>query len=265
VSPWFEVYRVADRTFALLEPHHYEEVISYLIVGAERAVLHDTGLGIGDIKSEVAALTDLPILVVNSHSHYDHVGGDWQFADVAVFDDDFEVARVENGIAAPQAATSFLPPGSFTELPAGFEWASYSIRPSPVTQRLHDLDTIDLGGRTLTVHHTPGHSPGSICLMDSQHDLLVTGDTVYPGTLYAQFAESDFAAYRQSLAWLQRLAEETAFLCPAHNEARVSAGLIGEVQFAFDRVANGKVSGRAQGQARIYDFDGFRVATRAVG
>ena len=46
-APWFEVYQVSDATFALLEPRHYEEVISYLILGNERAVLLDTGMGIG--------------------------------------------------------------------------------------------------------------------------------------------------------------------------------------------------------------------------
>ncbi|MEO1573565.1 MAG: hypothetical protein AAFU65_01240, partial [Pseudomonadota bacterium] len=68
-QPWFEVYRVRESVLAIYEPGHFEEVISYLILGAERAVLFDTGLGIGDIEALVNELTELPVMVINSHSH----------------------------------------------------------------------------------------------------------------------------------------------------------------------------------------------------
>ena len=60
---WFDVYRIRDHIYALHEPGQFEEVISFLIVGDDRALLFDTGLGIGDIKAVVAALTDKPLLV----------------------------------------------------------------------------------------------------------------------------------------------------------------------------------------------------------
>ena len=76
---WFEVYRVQPDVYAIYEPGQFEEVVSYLIVGAERTLLFDTGLGIGDIAAVVAPLTTLPVVVLNSHSHYDHIGGNHQF------------------------------------------------------------------------------------------------------------------------------------------------------------------------------------------
>jgi hypothetical protein len=76
---WFEVYRIADGVFAIYEPGQFEEVISFLITGEDRALLFDTGLGIGDMKRVVEQLTDLPIVVLNSHTHYDHIGGNYQF------------------------------------------------------------------------------------------------------------------------------------------------------------------------------------------
>ena len=78
-DPWFEVYRPALGVFASYEPHQFEEVISYLIVGEKRALLFDTGMGISDIKKVTAELTKLPIFVLNSHTHNDHVGGNWEF------------------------------------------------------------------------------------------------------------------------------------------------------------------------------------------
>jgi glyoxylase-like metal-dependent hydrolase (beta-lactamase superfamily II) len=259
-APWFEVYEAAPATFAILEPHHYEEVISYLILGDDRAVLLDTGMGIGDIRAEVQRLTGRPIIVVNSHSHYDHVGGNHWFRDVWAFDDGLEIDRIEAGIA-PVSAAQFVPPDSYREAPPGFDPSTYRIRPSSVTRRLRDLDEMELGSRALTVHHTPGHSPGSICLHDNRTGILFTGDTLYPGTLYAHFAESDFAAYRRSLGRLAALLGKVSHLCPAHNEAHASTNLVCSAREAFESIAAGEAAFHTHGDARIYTFEGFRVTT----
>src|SRR5579863_9033812 len=79
---WFEVYKVAPETFAIYEPHQFEETISYLIVGTKQALLFDTGMGIGNLKRVVSRLTSLPVVVLNSHTHDDHVGGNWEFSSI---------------------------------------------------------------------------------------------------------------------------------------------------------------------------------------
>src|SRR5215831_5560577 len=88
-SNWFEVYRIRPGVFAIYEPHQYEEVISYLIVGNRRALLFDTGMGIGDISRLAAQLTSLPVSVLNSHTHNDHVGDNWRFKSVYGMDTAF--------------------------------------------------------------------------------------------------------------------------------------------------------------------------------
>ena len=257
-APWFAVYKVNTGTFALLEPRHYEEVLSYLILGAERAVLLDTGMGIGNVRTEVERLTDLPVVVINSHSHYDHVGDNHRFAEVWAFDDDAEVARIERGRARAECA-HYLDPGTHLNLPPGFDPAAYEIRPSPVTRRLHHREIIELGQRTLTVHHTPGHSPGSICLLDSRDGLLFTGDTFYPGMLYAHFSDSDLDIYRQSLGYLVGLLDQVSYLCPAHNEACVPKEMLLSAQEAFECITTGRATFETQGETRIYRFEGFSV------
>jgi len=258
VAPWFEVYQVGSGTFALLEPLHYEEVVSYLILGSERAVLLDTGMGIGNIQAEVKRLTDLPVVVVNSHSHYDHVGDNHRFAEVWAFDDEGEVACIEQGLTRAECA-HYLRPDSYLELPPDFEPATYEIRPSAVTRRLRHLETIPLGGRTLTVHHTPGHSPGSLCLLDSRDGLLFTGDTFYPGMLYADDEESDFDAYLQSLKHLVGLLDQVSYLCPAHNEVCVSKEMLVRVLQAFEWISVGQAAFELRGGIRVYRFGGFGV------
>jgi glyoxylase-like metal-dependent hydrolase (beta-lactamase superfamily II) len=256
IVPWFEIYQVGHGTFALLEPRHREEVIAYLILGSVRAVLFDTGMGIGNIRAEVRQLTDLPVVVVNSHGHYDHVGDNYRFAEVWAFDHDGEVARIEGGLTCAQCA-HYLAPGSYLDLPPGFDPASYEIRPAQVTRRLHHLERIELGQRTLEVHHTPGHSPGSICLLDSVDALLFTGDTFYPGVLYGHFSDSDLAAYRQSLQHLLSLLDRVSHLCPAHNEAYAPKEVLTRTASALDQVATGQVPFQVQDGVRIYDFGEF--------
>ena len=89
-DPWFEVYKPAPDVFAIYEPHQAEETIGYLIVGREAgAAEFDTGMGISDVKKSDPKLTNLPIIVLNSHTHDDHVGGNWQFDTIYGMDTDF--------------------------------------------------------------------------------------------------------------------------------------------------------------------------------
>jgi len=257
-SPWFEVYQVSAGTFALLESRHYEEVISYLILGAERAILLDTGMGVGDIRAEVEHLTNLPVVVINSHGHYDHVGDNHRFAEVWAFDDDGEVARIERGLTRAQC-TDYMRPDWHLELPSGFDPAAYEIRPSRVTRRLRHLEAIELGGRTLTVHHTPGHSSGSLCLFDSRDGLLFTGDAFYPGAMYAHFEDSDFNAYLRSMQYLVGMLGLVRHLCPAHNEAYVPKEVLVRVLEAFERIAAGQATFQLEDDIRVYRFEGFGV------
>jgi len=86
---WFEVYRLPGLVFALYEPRQAEHVFSYLIVGEKRALLFDSGFGIGRIDQVVKKLTPLPVVVLNSHTHYDHVGGNYAFAEILGVDSNY--------------------------------------------------------------------------------------------------------------------------------------------------------------------------------
>jgi glyoxylase-like metal-dependent hydrolase (beta-lactamase superfamily II) len=262
-SPWFEILKVSAGTFALLESRHYEEVISYLILGKEKAVLLDTGMGMGNIQAEVERLTHLPVVVVNSHGHYDHVGDNHRFAEVWAFDADVEVARIERGVSRAQCE-KYMRPDWYLELPSGFDPAIYEIHPCRVTRRLHHLEAIELGGRTLTVHHTPGHSSGSLCLFDSRDSLLFTGDAFYPGAMYAHFEDSDFGAYRQSMKYLVGMLDQVRHLCPAHNEAYVPKETLARVLDAFEQVAANQAAFELDDGIRVYHFEGFSVTLPTV-
>ena len=75
VQDWFRVWEDRPGIWVIEEPLHSECVKSNLIVGRDRAVLIDTGMGVGDIRKLVMELTRLPVTVVQSHAHNDHIGG----------------------------------------------------------------------------------------------------------------------------------------------------------------------------------------------
>ena len=141
----------------------------YLIEGTERALLFDTATGIGRLRPFVEQLTGKPLTVLNSHGHGDHAGGNYEFEEVYIHPADQDAAvsaarhsgeqqvkaEQEAGLAgAPLQDTKYLP--------------------------LKEGDTFDLGGRVLEIVETPGHTPGSVCLLDRFHKHLFAGDSCNP-------------------------------------------------------------------------------------
>lgn len=212
---WFEVYKVAPGVLAIYEPHQSEETIGYLIEGKKRALLFDTGMGIGNLRSLIRRLSKLPVIVLNSHTHDDHVGNNWQFDDVYGMDTDF---TRQNAKGSKEDAQAEIGPGEICgALPVGFDPATYATRPWKITKWVHDGDRIDLGGKTMEVFATPGHTPDSICLFDRANGLLFTGDTFYPGTIWIYRPETDLAAYGKSVSRIAALEPQVKLVLGAHN------------------------------------------------
>lgn len=248
-DPWFEVYKVAPGVFALYEPRQAEEAISYLIVGASRALMFDTGLGIGNIRRVAQSLTSLPVTVVNSHTHNDHVGGNWQFDSIEGMDTAFTRASAKGSTADAQAE---LAPGNVCgPLPAGFDAQAYSTRPWHISRWIHDGDKMDLGGRMVEVITTPGHTPDSICLLDRSSGLLFTGDTFYPGTIWLYRPETDLDAYARSVERLAGLAPHLHMLLCAHNEAVADPSVLPKLVAAFNEVRAGRIRSAPAGSGKV--------------
>lgn len=235
---WFEVYKVEPGVFAIYEPHQSEETISYLITGRTRALLFDTGMGIGDLKAVTAELTHMPIAVVNSHTHDDHVGDNWQFETIYAVNTDF---THKNAQGSRDDAQAEIAPGEVCgPLPDGFDPKTYATRPWKITSYLHDGERIDLGGRTLEVLFTPGHTPDAISLLDKANGLLFTGDTYYPATIWLYRPETDLAAYDRSIRRLAALAPHIRTVLGQHNIPVASPSVLTRLVTAFEQVRAGK-------------------------
>ena len=261
---WFEVYRVADGVFAIYEPGQFEEVISFLITGDERALLFDSGLGIGDMRRVVEGLTDLPVAVLNSHTHYDHIGGNHQFD--RVYGTATEYTQQRAAGSPPAAVAGFLQEGwVWKPLPPGFDPASFRSEPFTITDTVADGDVIDLGGRQLEVILVPGHAPDALCLLDRGNRILFTGDTFYLAPLYTHLEGSDFDAYAASAERLAGLAAAYDHAYTAHNVPVVDGSYIVAMAAAFRAIRDAEAGEPTVSDGnREYFFDGFSIIVRGA-
>lgn len=200
----FVVQDLGAGTFAIGEPRYYQQNYAYLIIGTKRALMFDSGSGTRDIGKVVRSLTRLPVTVMVSHLHFDHFGGIGAFDRVAMIDLPQTRADVSDGR---------LRPGRYEYL--GF-WDGRSPPSTQVTEWVAPGAVIDLGGRSLTVLSTPGHTPSSAALYDAANHRLFIGDYVYPTTLYAFLPGASLSAYRRTAERLLATLPGDTILWTAH-------------------------------------------------
>lgn len=241
VDDYFAVEDLGAGTFAIGEPRYYQQNYSYLIVGKTRAILFDAGSGTRDITRVIAGLTKLPITVIVSHLHFDHLGGIGPFGEAALIDLPETRARVSG---------SFFKPSRYEYMGFLDDRAAPSFR---VGEWLAPGAVIDLGGRMLRVLSTPGHTPSSVALYDATERRLFIGDFIYPTTLYAFFPGASLSAYQSTARLLLRMLPSDTVLWTAHccrkNEGVsapwLSMGDLRDLDAALTTVRAGR--GRAAG------------------
>ena len=254
---WFRITQPSPGVFAIQEPLQREGVLSYLIVGDERALLIDTGTGAGSMKAAVETLTDLPVLLVNSHTHWDHVGSNHEFSEIAVHR--AEAHELAYEYKPDEIARFFADDQLFGPLPPGRTVENITIGPSIPTRLLGGGETLDLGGRSFRSIHTPGHAPGLLSFHDEANGVLLTTDTAYPGPLYAYSDETDLDVYIRSMELLADLAPNLTSVHPSHNGDHMDPALLPKMRDALIDVRDGKTPDRIDDEKATYDFDGFAV------
>lgn len=256
--PWFKVFDVGQHTYAIDEPYNWEETIAYLIIGKNKALLFDTGMGLDTISSLVRELTSLPVAVLNSHTHPDHIGGNSEFNDVLAMDTKYTRANAANGYAHNDVKWE-VSPASFCLSHLPYEdTARYFIKPFHVSQFIKDGYIIDLGGRKLQVIATPGHTPDAICLYDKQAGYLWCGDSFYEGPILLSDKDTDLKAYQQSINKMAQLAAKSTCVLPAHNLPIAKPTLVIEAAKVFNEIMSGSRKGKSgENNTLVFDCDKF--------
>lgn len=281
---WFHVQALAPEVWQITEPGH---VCMWLVAGRTRAVLIDTGCGFHALRPLVERLTALPVTVLQTHHHIDHVGGSHEFDEVLIHP--AGVAGLAAGVPSDELAgyrehtlAMDRAAATYAEIDTRFFHLlrdEHRVRPAPPTVRdgswsitgvqasgtVDDGDEIDLGGRTLRLLHTPGHSPADLSIELVEDRLLFGGDTVNTGPVYVQNPDSSVSQLRASLARLADRAERRGHrrvLCSHFLRTAVPPSYLRQQVAALDLLLSGDVEltpavdcvGTAVREAR---FDGF--------
>lgn len=189
-----EVIQMSENTWRMEE----DGVRFFLLAGTERALLLDSGMQTRNAKEIAEGLTALPVELLNTHADPDHIAGNGEFASFYL-----HPAEASNYYNTQKRTGTFVP--------------------------VEDGQVIDLGGRRLEVILIPGHTPGSIALLDIEARTLYSGDTVQDGTVFLFGVQREPHAYLHSLQKLERESGRFDTIYPSHGTIPVSPALIGQL------------------------------------
>lgn len=252
MDSWFTVEQIDSTTFAISEYKHWEETHCYLLCGEEYAVLIDTGLGVSNIKQVVQKLTTLPVLVITTHVHWDHIGGHKWFENIAVYESEQEWLSTRFPIPLQIVKNNLtrIP----CEFPPEFNLEDYQIYRGTPHRILHHGDCLDLGNRRLLVIHTPGHSPGHCCFYEPDRKYLYSGDLIYKGCLDAFYPTTDPQLFCQSIEWIQEYT--VSRILPGHHSLEISVSIMADIGSAFSKLQK---EGKLQQGYGVFDFGDFQI------
>ena len=217
-----EVIRINDNTWRIEE----EGVRFLLLCGTEKAALIDTGMNTPDARKIAEGLTDLPLILINTHADPDHISGNSAFEEVYMSPDEEENYRFFGGQG------KILP--------------------------LREGDTIDLGARVLRILDIPGHTPGSIAILDEANRVLISGDTVQDGKIFMFGKMRNLDKFIESLRHLSEFTSEFDEIYAMHGTFPVKPELIAELIEGAEQIRRGEVEGKVVeffgNRARLYMF-----------
>lgn len=198
------------------------------------------------------SLTTLPITVIATHIHWDHIGGHRYFDNIAVHEAEKDWLSVQFPIPLIVVKNNLM--REPCDFPYDFHADEYQLFHGEPQQILHDGDFIDLGNRSITVIHTPGHSPGHCCFYEPQRKYLYSGDLIYSGCLDAFYPTTDPGLFYQSVRKIRAL--EIKRVLPAHHQLEIPVSIIGEIESAFSGLEKDGLLEQGSG---VFGFDGFQI------
>ena len=225
-----QVHKLDDRTYYFDQ----FDVHLYLFLGEKKALLWDTGFNVfTDLREAVEAITDLPLMVVQSHGHPDHCTGNLAFDEIYAHPDDFDAIR-------------------------GYQGAEGNLKP------INEGDVIDLGGRTFEVLHTPGHQQGHIALLNRSERILLPGDIIQKEHIVMYLPGVDWADYRKSLLRLKDMGSEYDIIYPSHGDVPMDKSQFDVVLACLDAYEAGELTptdavGPEGTKCKAYKLNGFEI------
>ena len=248
---WFHVIRLDARTFAISEPRYWQQNVSYLLLGNRQALLFDTGPGIYSIGAVVKSLTSLPILVLPSHLHFDHIGRIREFDRIALLDTPSLRAQVKQG--------------QFVESPS--QHMLQSTATFHVDRWIRNGEEIDLGKRKVRMISTPGHTPDSVTLIERQAKRAFTGDLINRLVTLCNVPGSDISEMSASLRRVRSALPTDGRAYEAHSEQPLESAELKMLSSGIAVIAAGSAESKPMclgGQPmRSFEIGAFSIVLRA--
>jgi len=252
----YNITPLDPRTWAIEEKTPASQALCYLLCGEDAALLIDTGMPFGNMKKVVGKLTDLPIAVVNTHAHVDHIGSNHRFEDIWYHEDDKPVFALHTDPAyIGGELAGYALPQKMAKLLAPFVKLLLTPKAAGDYRYMRDGHVFHLGGRDIEVVHAPGHTPGCICLLDREARLIFTGDTLCEWGILLDLAGS--CAPETYLASVRRIKElSPAFdqILPGHHGWPVDKSYIDEFAACAAGILDGSVEIGTEGRRRAAKY-----------
>ncbi len=262
---WYRCFKLEHDIIAISEPGHAQGVFAYMIFGKNKVMLLDTGMGITSIKPVVDRLMppDKELIVVNTHTHFDHIGSNYEFDKVYIYNHVDGTDRAEKGYPHEEILPEITPEQFFFPYPDDYSPDEFIIQPFEY-RLMNEGDVFDLGDRHLEVIYTPGHSKDGIMLYDTENKLIFTGDTYYPGRLFLLISRNQIAEYISTLDKIMPYVKKSDRLIPSHNCPQDDPAIIDTVRNAIIAMytGNGPVGRWVKDlgdNLMAYDFNGCTI------
>ncbi|MCO5188319.1 MAG: MBL fold metallo-hydrolase [Anaerolineae bacterium] len=208
----YSVHQLKANVYHIADPI---DVFMTLILGEEKALLLDTGHGLGSLDEIITQITNLPLIVVNSHGHLDHVLGNRFFDEAYLHPADFQLYQQHTTVDRKLSIASMR--STRPELfPSDFSPDTYLLDHKTRILPVDEGDVFDLGGVKLTVIHVPGHTPGGIALLDDRDRLLLAGDAASPHVWMFLPESTSISTYLKSLRKLRNLSDRYDGIVASH-------------------------------------------------
>lgn len=191
---YFTIYKYNDNLYQLKDKLG---VLVTVVLGTKKALVFDTAYGIGNLYDEVRKITDLPLLIINSHGHMDHSCGNYQFEEVYIHKNDLELCKKHNSIEWRKKNIESAK--RMNCLPNDFDEDNYLNQNEGNLKFLEIGDVFDLGNLTLEVINMEGHTKGSIGLYINQMKLLLVSDAYCPFVWLFLEESTSLSVYKNSL------------------------------------------------------------------
>ena len=255
-ATWFSVKELFPKVW-LIDDH--KAVNIYLVEGQDSSLLVDTGTGAADLFSQVKRLTGKPLIVVNTHGHSDHAGGNFQFRKIYVHPSDSSAARLCATRKSREEAAMDMLRGA---IPAPEDIYRGEENHTKLVS-VKDGRIFFLGGRQIEVIETPGHTPGSICLLDKENRLLFSGDNDNTAVWLFLPESRPLTLYLKTLQTLYGRISEFDTLLPGHGIPKKCDFIMDQimcVKSILNHTCNSESYNTFAGKARLCQYGRASVA-----